>query len=273
MLNIKLKLLKYSRNYSSKKIKPAGIIELEQLIEENKKDTTKINTNVSKIVSNIDILKLAYNNIKSKSGKNTPGLENENLDDLTEEWFTKVQKDINTGAFKFKSLRRIEKQKKNKPLNSLNPREKIIQEAMRLVLEAIYEPTFLEYSHGFRTGKGCHSAINYLKMKNGERKWFIEGDLSKCFDSLDQNFLINFLLKRIKDQVFIDLIYKALKAGIVDIKNIYKKTEQDIPQSSIISPILCNIYLHNFDSFMMEYIKTFEKGEKRRSNPKFLKVV
>jgi len=276
MLNLKLKLLKYSRSYSSKNEMPAGIKELGQLIEENKLDQAKINTNVSKIVSNINVLKQAYNNIKKKTGGDTPGVDNETLDGLTEEWFIKVQKEINTGNLKFKPARRIEIPKANGGTRSLgiaSPRDKIIQEAMKLVLEAIYEPTFLECSHGFRPGKGCHTAMNYLKMKNGERKWFIEGDISKCFDSFDQKILVRILEKRIKDQVFMDLIYKALKAGYIDFKKIYHKTGIGTPQGSIISPILCNIYLHNLDEWMMEYIKGFEKGTRRRTNPEHHKVV
>lgn len=276
MLYHKLHLLKYSRSYSSKNIIPAGIAELEQLIKENQLDQTKINKNVYKIVSNIDILKLAYLNIKKKSGGNTPGSNNETLDGLTENWLFKTQKEINTGSFKFKPTRRIDIPKANgktRPLGIPSPRDKIIQEAMKLVLEAIFEPTFLECSHGFRPGKGCHTAINYLKMKNGERKWFIEGDISKCFDTFDQKLLVNFLQKRIKDQVFIDLIYKALKAGYIDFNNIFHKTEIGTPQGSIISPILCNIYLHNFDDWMMKYIKIFDKGTRRKVNPEHLRII
>lgn len=269
-------LLKYSRSYSSINTMPAGIEELEQLIKENKLDQTKINTNVSKIVSNINILKLAYNNIKSKSGVNTPGSDKETLDGLTENWFINIQKEINTGGFKFKPSRRIDIPKTNGKIRTLgipSPRDKIIQEAMKLVLEAIYEPTFLECSHGFRPGKGCHTAINYLKMKNGERKWFIEGDISKCFDTFDQKLLVNFLLKRIKDQVFMDLIHKALKAGYIDFNNIFHNTEIGTPQGSIISPILCNIYLHKFDEWVMNYIKSFDKGTRRKANPEHHKIV
>lgn len=264
---------------------PKGILELEQLIKENKLDPIKINTNVSKIISNIDILKFAYNNIKSKPGNNTPGIDKETLDGLSENWFQHIQKELNTGSFKFKPSRRIEIPKNNgktRPLGIPGPRDKIIQEAIRMVLEAIFEPIFLESSHGFRTGKGCHTAINYVKMKNGERKWFIEGDISKCFDSFDQKLLVNFLQQRIKDQIFMDLIYKALNAGYIDFNNIFHKTKVGTPLlepevqvgiGSIISPILANIYLHNFDVWIMEYIKSFEKGTRRRANPEHHKIV
>lgn len=143
---------------------------------------------------------------------------------------------------------------------------------MKLVLEAIFEPTFLESSHGYRPGKGCHTALNYIKMKYGERKWFIEGDISQCFDSLDHKILIKNLETRIKDQVFMDLIYKALKAGYIDLNHSFNTTDIGTPQGSIISPILCNIYLHHFDKWMKEYTDLFNKGTARRKNPEHYKV-
>ena len=175
----KRNLSKCPRSYSTKKNMPAGIIELEQLRKENQKNQEYINTNITNIISNIDILKLSYNNIKNSQGNNTlynpevnektidiffpenilGDIENILGDKLTDKWFTIIQKELRTGSFKFKSSTR-----------NLSIRDKIIQEAMRLVLEAIYEPTFLEYNQGFRPEKDSHTVINEIKMKMGEKK-------------------------------------------------------------------------------------------------------
>lgn len=267
---------KSSRNFSSKKFMPAGIEKLEQLIKNNLSDLNLVNTNLIDILSDIDVLKLAYNNIKSKPGNMTSGIDRKTLDGLSEEWFSNIRKELRTGSFKFTASRRIEIPKKNgqlRPLGIPGPRDKIIQEGMKLILEAIFEPTFLEYSHGFRPGKSTHTAINYYKMKFGQIKWFIEGDIKKCFDSLDHKLLVKLLQNRIKDQVFMDLIYKALKAGYIDTKNIYHSTRIGSPQGSIISPILCNIYIHLFDEWIKKYILFFNKGTRRRVNPEHHKIV
>lgn len=249
--------LKCTRALSSKKIMPEGMKELEHLIEENKKNITKVNSNLIRIVSNIDILKLAYHNIMSNPGNMTIGTDNETLNGINEKWFEKIQKELNTGAFKFKPY--IPKGNgKARPLGIPSTRDKIVQEVMKLILEAIYEPTFLDNSHGYRPEKSCHSAMKYIKRKNAEMKWFVKGDISKSFELLDYKIIINILSIRIKDQVFMDLIYKALKTGYIDITKIGRA------QGSIISPILCNIYLHKLDVWMKNYVEIFKKGTKRR---------
>jgi len=93
-----------------------------------------------------------------------------------------------------------------RPLTIAPPRDKIVQEVMRMILEAIFEPTFLDNSHGFRPNRGCHTALKKIKTLFGAASFLIEGDISKCFDSFDHVILVNLISKKINDQRFIQLI-------------------------------------------------------------------
>lgn len=268
--------MKGSRLYSSKKTMPTGIEKkLLELIKKNKENKNYKNKDLSKLLTE-NLLKIAYNNIKSKPGNLTEGSDKETLDGIKGDWFKNTEKKISTGELKFKPSKRIEipkKDGKTRPLGIPTPKDKIIQEAMRIILEAIFEPTFLENSHGFRPEKGCHTAFNYIRMKFGSYIWGIEGDITKCFDEINHKILINILEKRISDQVFMDLIRKSLKAGYVSLTNNYIDTYEGTPQGSIISPILANIYLHGLDEFLKELKEKFDKGTRRKENPEYRKIL
>lgn len=269
MIEVYEDILKYSRSFGSKRIIPEGIKKLEQL------KGKEIIEDIKDIISNTDILTAAYTRIKGNKGIDTPGSDNKTLDGISMEMFKSLQKEIRTGMYKFKPARMIEIPKANGGVRKLGipcARDKIVQEAMRMVLATIYEANFEETSHGFRTGHSCHTALNYIRMRFGERRWFIEGDISKCFDSFDHKILIDKIRERIKDQVFIDLLYKSLKAGYIE-QGAYKEANLGTPQGSILSPILANIYLHDMDVYMKEYKKNFDKGTRKKTNPEYTKIL
>lgn len=264
------------RNYSKKKEMPTGIPELEKIIKDNKKDQKYINTNLSKILSTPDMLILAYERIKSNPGNMTEGVDAETLDKINKDWFKKIAKEIATGEFKFKASRRIQIPKSKGGMRSLgipSPRDKIVQEGMRILLEAVFEPTFLPTSHGFRTGHSPHTALNWIRIKFGQMRWYIEGDISKCFDKLNHNLIINLINEKVKDQVFIDLIRKALKAGYINLGKYESSGKEGTPQGSLISPIICNIILHGLDEYMEKLKVEFDKGTKRKANPLYTKLI
>ena len=142
---------------------------------------------------------------------------------------------------------------------------------MLLILEAIFEPSFSTHSHGFRPGKGCHTALKEVKNTYTGISWFIEGAISKCFDYLDHKLLIKAVSQRIADKGFLDLMYKALKAGYM-FQGKFFSPELGTPQGSIISPILCNILLHQLDEFILSLKKDFNKGTRRKTNPQWRKL-
>src|ERR1700723_1849444 len=138
-----------------------------------------------------------------------------------------------------------------------HPLEKMVQEVLRLVLEAIYEPIFKETSFGFRPQRGCHTALRYVFTKFKGCAWWIEGDIKGCFDNIPHGKLMAILSTKIKDQRFLQLIRKALNAGYL----FENRTIYDIvgtPQGSIISPILANIYLHQLDTFVEDLKLKFD---------------
>jgi group II intron reverse transcriptase/maturase len=142
---------------------------------------------------------------------------------------------------------------------------------MLLILEAIFEPSFVTHAHGFRPGKGCHTALKEIKGTFSSVNWLIEGDISKCFDTFDHKLLVQLVSKRINDKGYIDLLHKALKAGYM-FQGQYHSPELGTPQGSIVSPILCNILLHGLDEFVLDLQLNFQVGKRRKTNPLWRKL-
>jgi len=185
--------LKGTRFYSSSKVKPAGLMALEQIIHTNKENPYHINHKVIDIIKDVDILITAYGNITSKPGNMTRESSQETLEGINREWFKKISKELGSGAFKFSPARRVEIPKPKGGTRSLrvgNPKDKIIQEAMRLVLDAVFAPSFSANSHGFTANRSCHTALNQVYYTFQGSNWFLEGDLAECFDSFDHKLLI-----------------------------------------------------------------------------------
>ncbi|MCW7552948.1 reverse transcriptase domain-containing protein [Endozoicomonas gorgoniicola] len=189
----------------------------------------------------------------------------------------KVIQELETEDFRFSPVRVQEIPKKSGKFRRLGiapPPEKVIQEAMRMILEAIHEPIFSNSSHGFRPARGCHSALKQVYDQWKGVKWIIEGDIKGFFDNVDHHVLIAILRKRIKDERFIKLVWKALRAGKLVVQTdqkgkpksrggrylgTYFQTKIGTPQGAIVSPVLGNIYLHEFDCKVEEWIANTKK--------------
>lgn len=128
-----------------------------------------------------------------------------------------------------------------------------------MILESIYEPTFQSTSHGFRPGKSCHTALSQIQKTFTGVSWFVEGDIKGCFDNIDHHILVNILKRRIKDEAFIDLIWKLLRAGYLE-DWMKHQTYSGTPQGSGVSPLLANIYMNELDLFMEKLRAQFGKG-------------
>ena len=159
---------------------------------------------------------------------------------------------------------------KKRPLGVPSVEDKLVQEVVHMVLEAIYEGQFENTSHGFRPRRSCHTALTYIQHQFTGAKWFIEGDIKGFFDNIDHQVLIGILRERISDERFLRLIWKFLKAGYVE-DFAFHNTYSGTPQGGIISPILANIYLDRFDKYMSEYAQNFDMGKRRRYNPQYTK--
>ena len=243
------------------------IQKIRELCVENKEFI--VTDKLYKILYDKELYYTAYNKLKSKPGNMTPGIVPTTLDGMSVEVVEEIIQSLKDGTFKFQPGRRVMSPKASggeRPLTIAPPRDKLVQECIRMILEAIYEPSFDNNSHGFRPNRSCHTALRALRQRFVMAKWFIEGDISKCFDSIDHNRLMNLLAKRIKDQRFLDLIRKALKAGYMEFRK-YSHSVAGTPQGSIISPILANIYLSELDTFVAKLKKEFDIGVKATINP------
>ena len=214
----------------------------------------------------------SYNKLKSEPGNMTPGITPTTLDGMSKEVMQKILEEIQTEKFQFTPGRRIQIPKTSggtRPLTIAPPRDKIVQEMLRTVLEVIFEPTFSDSSHGFRSGRGCHTALKEISTKFGVATWYLEGDISKCFDSIDHKKLMEIIERKINDRKFTGLIWKALKAGYLETR-VISHSITGTAQGSIISPILCNIYMDKLDKFIDKLALEFNKGKIVRLNPKYV---
>ncbi len=150
--------------------------------------------------------------------------------------------------------------------------DKLLQEVIRSILEAYYEPQFRDCSHGFRPQRGCHTALLRVAQKGRGTKWFIEGDLRACFDKIDHSILLDILREQFHDNRFIRLIERLLKAGYLEDWK-YNQTYSGVPQGSIVSPILANLVLDRLDKYIEEeIIPQYTQGKRRRANPPYVRL-
>ncbi len=150
--------------------------------------------------------------------------------------------------------------------------DKLLQEVIRSILEAYYEPQFRDCSYGFRPQRGCHTALLRVSQKARGTKWFIEGDVRACFDKIDHSILLDILREQFHDNRFIRLIERLLKAGYLEDWK-YNQTYSGVPQGSIVSPILANLVLDRLDKYIEEeIIPQYTQGKRRRANPPYVRL-
>ena len=217
---------------------------------------------------------VAYQRIYAKQGNMTPGTDGKTIDQMNIQRIGSLIASLKNETYQPNPAKRVYIPKKNgkkRPLGIPSFEDKLVQEVVRMMLEAIYEGYFEYTSHGFRPFRSCHTALSSIQKRFVGAKWFIEGDIKGFFDNIDHCVLIGILEERINDVRFIRLIRKFLKAGYVEHWQ-FNHTYSGTPQGGIISPILANIYLDKFDKFMDEYAKRFDKGNKRRVNPAYNRI-
>src|SRR5271154_2579642 len=224
---------------------------------------------------NKDLYLLAYGNIYSNEGAMTPGTGGETADGMSEEKIEEIAELMRQERYRFSPARRTYIPKKNgklRPLGIPSWSDKLVGEVVRLLLEAYYEPGFSDLSHGFRKGRGCHTALRKIHDTWTGTVWFIEGDISDCFGSLDHEILLGILAEKIQDQRFLRLIRNMMKAGYLEDWE-YHDTLSGVPQGGTVSPILSNIYLHKLDEFVeQELIPQYTRGASRKANPEYTRI-
>lgn len=226
-------------------------------------------TRVYRCLFSEDLFLAAYSKIARNRGALTPGTENDTADGMNVSRIQRLIEQLKSERFHFHPARRIQIPKPRegtRPLGIPNFSDKLVQEVLRQLLEAYYEPRFRDCSHGFRPERGCHTALASLQQKFKSAAWFIEGDIRGCFDHIDHAVLMAILAKDIHDGRLLHLLRMALEAGYLEDWH-YLRSYSGTPQGGLLSPLLANIYLHELDSFIEEVlIPRYTRGQKRGLN-------
>lgn len=220
---------------------------------------------------NPDLFLRAYGRIYRNEGAMTRGTTEETVDGMSRKKIESIIEDLRYERYRWTPVRRTYIPKKNgkqRPLGLPVWSDKLVQEVVRSILEAYFEPQFSDHSHGFRPNRGCHTALQTIQKWSGVN-WFIEGDIEGCYDNIDHEGMLSRLREHIHDNRFIRLLANLFKAGYLEDWT-YHPTLSGVPQGGIVSPILSNIYLARLDRFVEhELIPRFTQGSSRKRNPQY----
>lgn len=222
---------------------------------------------------NQELFLQAYGKLYANEGATTPGVNPEDtVDGMSLERIEKIMAALKAGTYQWNPTRRAYLPKGNgkyRPLGIPGWEDKLLQEVIRMVLSTYYEPQFSDTSHGFRPGRGCHTALQTIQQQWIGTKWFIEGDIRGCFDEIDHHQLLDIIARNIKDERLLKLLREMLKAGYLEDWH-YQKTYSGVPQGNVISPLLANIFLNELDRLVEEeLLPQYNRGKKRRNDPRY----
>jgi group II intron reverse transcriptase/maturase len=224
---------------------------------------------------NPDMYLRSYAKLYPNDGAMTPGMTEETVDGWSMEKVAAIIVALRDERWQWTPVKRvlIDKPKGGKrPLGLPVWSDKVVQDIIRSILEAYYEPQFSKHSHGFRPTRGCHTALKEIDEVWQGTKWFIEGDIKGCFDSIDHTLLMNILRENIHDNRFLRLIEGALKAGYCEEWK-YHPSLSGSPQGGIVSPILSNIYMDRLDRFVQDtVIPEYTRGTRRKEGEEYRRL-
>jgi len=261
----------------------SGIAKLIELVKNSKNKDGRYGKLIQ-IIGSVETLALTYLSVKNNKGISSKGIENETLDGINKNYLHRVSRDVIDGSYKFSPVRLIEIPKPGKPelrpLGISNPRQKIVQKAIDMVFNVIFEEVFLECSHGFRPEKGGHSALKRLQLGIGNPSaytWVIEGNIKNCFPSIPHAEIIKGLRKKIDCPATIRLVERLLSSGSIIVKgkkhsNVIK-SNIGVPQGIINSPLFSNLVLHELDKFVMNNLtELYTVGKQRKRNNNYRRI-
>ena len=220
---------------------------------------------------------IAYGRIYRNHGAMTPGATTETADGMRLGKIQAIIDALRHERYRWTPTRRVFIDKKGhagkkRPLDLPSWTDKLLQEVIRLLLEAYYEPQFSGHSHGFRPGRGCHTALQSICPGWRGTTWFVEGDISDCFGSLDHPIMRSILAEKIHDGRFLRLIDELLQAGYLEEWR-HHVTLSGCPQGGIVSPVLSNIYLDRLDKHIETHLlPAYNRGDQRRFNRPYMRL-
>ena len=232
--------------------------------------------NIYRLLYNRNLYLRAYGRIYSNQGATTKGVTAETVDGMSLAKIDRIIEALRYERFRWTPVRRVNIPKPNGKTRALGLptwTDKLLQEVIRMILEAYYEPQFSDRSHGFRPHRGCHTALsNVVNYWSGVR-WFVEGDIKGCFDNIDHEVLLSVLGEKLHDNRFLRLLKYLLKAGYVEDWQ-YGRTLSGTPQGGIVSPILANVYLDRLDKYVENMlIPAHTDGSDRRDNREYTRLL
>src|SRR6266446_82628 len=216
-------------------------------------------------------LSQAWEEIRRNKGSQTPGVDNLTAEDVDLPRIHRLAERLRHGTYRPKAVRRTYIPKSNgklRPLGIPSIEDRVVQQGLRMALEPIFEADFLRSSHGFRQGHSPHTALRDVARMYPRVSWVIEGDIVGCFDNIPHNGILKAVARRIADGKVLSLVSAFLTAGYMENWQYYR-TYSGTPQGGILSPLLCNIFLHQLDEYMESLganrVQTKKESNLRRS--------
>ena len=231
--------------------------------------------NIYRLLYNRNLYLRAYGRLYSNQGAMTKGTTAETVDGMSLAKIDRIIDALRYERFRWTPVRRVNIPKPNGKTRALGIptwTDKLLQEVIRMILDAYYEPQFSDHSHGFRPGRGCHTALgNVVDSWTGVR-WFVEGDIKGCFDNIDHEVMLSVLGEKLHDNRFLRLLKYLLTAGYMEDWR-YGRTLSGTPQGSVVSPLLSNIYLDRLDKHVERVlIPAHTRGTARQKNPAWTRL-
>ena len=231
--------------------------------------------NIYRLLYNRNLYLRAYGRLYSNQGAMTEGTTAETVDGMSLAKIDRIIEALRYERFRWTPVRRVNIPKPNGKTRALGLptwTDKLLQEVIRMILDAYYEPQFSDRSHGFRPSRGCHTALgNVVDYWTGVR-WFVEGDIKGCFDNIDHEVMLSVLGEKLHDNRFLRLLKYLLKAGYMEDWK-YGHTLSGTPQGGVVSPILSNIYLDRLDKYVETVlIPAHTRGTARQKNPAWTRL-
>ena len=231
--------------------------------------------NIYRLLYNRNLYLRAYGRLYSNQGAMTKGTTAETVDGMSLAKIDRIIDELRYERFRWTPVRRVNLPKPNggtRPLGIPTWTDKLLQEVIRMILEAYYEPQFSDHSHGFRPDRGCHTALSEVVTHWTGVRWFVEGDIKGCFDNIDHEVLLSVLGEKLHDNRFLRLLKYLLKAGYLEDWK-YGRTLSGTPQGGVVSPILANVYLDRLDKHVETVLKpAHTRGKARKYNRQWANV-
>jgi RNA-directed DNA polymerase len=262
-----------SRYYTSSNVSlSTGLTRLNELKILNNNDSTLVNCYVIDILSSLDVLLFVYGKLKAKFEKTTFDIKNLAFDNVNLNELNNISTQLKNSKFQFKAGK-VTRKKSEQFFDVVSHRDLIVQEAMRLILKAVFEGNFSAYSHSFQSFKGKHTALQEISFNFGGAAWVLEGAINECFDAFDYKILIKTISLRIQDTLFLELIWKCFKAGYINLNFIVQAQPVNIffTKDFILTPILFNIYFDLVDKWVENKIKRFDNQKQRHKQLNYVR--